>query len=1107
MKSGKEQTYSERQYSINDVSRKIGIKLLDESQIASTLINYDQLLKNIDYIRDRAQQHAEWSTPQHCPGNMDNHLMYDNIIGIFGGRGSGKTSILYSLRERLMWDQAQDIILPIISPELIPEENTLLMWILAMFEEWVNELDLFLSNRPDILNKAQEILWNLAPDAPCTFRQLKADQRFSLRQEYQRLRQNCGSDRGFRGMRGYDYDDMLQLQNINATTQYQLMQRLNRFWDLIAYLRHMQDPQAPRPLIFVIIDDIDLAPERSMELLLSAYKYFSNPNVVIILSAAMKTLQQVLTCRMYEKVVGSNFRSLIQGNELIGHRHGISMEAYHLNQANEAALEYLNKVIPQSSRYFIERFDTLDRKQLFRYPVDWVDGYHPGENHSLSLACFLSDGLEKSGLLTAYYPYADRTAPNFFLQDDKSFSIEYYLLFGNKSRYIGNSCLSILSSMEVLAQIKKQLSEACKHIEKLGRNREEYLISIYSVVNNLFITLLSSHTREMEDCTDWVPELFLYKYGRHYLYIHYTHLLEIYRKKSRQIKVQIMKELANSNVRQEMDAQELDKWKNDRIRDALRAIRQKTSALFIMLNFLEQLICLLAPYYYLLKGEEGRFRTVHGQLQLMDFLNQDALTADADSNMLLFPQLKDAKTTFRVYADLMAQPERFVSFSIWNPSHVADYFSFLSSKPDLWNMLCVDKTGSDVPRVIVACREYPNWMRTVGAMLYLSKSGVMIPDSSWFSWFISFSSTLSVFPGIHDAELICKRSIQSYMKAWNLQSQSEEHELRLKSLYQTVSEDPHSIVINNWRDFCVAFSTINNSHDSVHTLIYAYLKKANLETTLQDNYNFTVTQLMFILQRDCMQLLPTLPLSFYIPQKNMEEVNETLTLYSDIMELPDSLISPILLALHAKDNIDNEDGCTLPFFPMYLFLRSIKEKINNRSVMEETISAFALERIFHIASLMEMRIIVGQEEQASQALSEILALFALLPYYFSALFSEKNKTQYTEFRIYSEAEAGKERNGRVDLVAQKYAEFLKVAIQEDEEENNQEENNQEEDTQEEDTQKEDTQEEDTQEENNQEENNQEEKTIKEADYDLLHRILQDTRTAYLDQIFSKLGVK
>ena len=80
---------------IRDVaSRKIGIKLLDQHQIRSCLPDFTMLIKSIELQRKRREQIL---SQEQKPFTTQFHLMHDNIFGIFGGRGSGKTSILFSL--------------------------------------------------------------------------------------------------------------------------------------------------------------------------------------------------------------------------------------------------------------------------------------------------------------------------------------------------------------------------------------------------------------------------------------------------------------------------------------------------------------------------------------------------------------------------------------------------------------------------------------------------------------------------------------------------------------------------------------------------------------------------------------------------------------------------------------------------------------------------------------------------------------------------------------------------------------------------------------------------------------------------------------------------
>lgn len=255
---------------IRDVaSRKIGIKLLDLHQIRSCLPDFTMLIKSIELQRKRREQIL---SQEQKPFTTQFHLMHDNIFGIFGGRGSGKTSILFSLYEILLErsrknksDVHTDIVLPIISPELISENCSLLAWVLAMFEDTIDNMDHQLQRRPDLLRELNQ-QYRSKPECNSHF------EPSFLRQEYDNLLRECGSIRVFKEMYRYEYEDMVSLQAAHSQRQYKLMNRLCAFWACLADVQHRLTGY--KPLIFIMFDDIDLAPERSMELLMSAYKFF-----------------------------------------------------------------------------------------------------------------------------------------------------------------------------------------------------------------------------------------------------------------------------------------------------------------------------------------------------------------------------------------------------------------------------------------------------------------------------------------------------------------------------------------------------------------------------------------------------------------------------------------------------------------------------------------------------------------------------------------------------------------------------------------------------------------------------------------------------------------
>ncbi len=69
--------------------------------------------------------------------------MYDNVFSIIGKRGTGKTSVIFTLKKKIFEDAKNiwDIELPIITPDAISREDGILDWILAMLADKVQEIE------------------------------------------------------------------------------------------------------------------------------------------------------------------------------------------------------------------------------------------------------------------------------------------------------------------------------------------------------------------------------------------------------------------------------------------------------------------------------------------------------------------------------------------------------------------------------------------------------------------------------------------------------------------------------------------------------------------------------------------------------------------------------------------------------------------------------------------------------------------------------------------------------------------------------------------------------------------------------------------------------
>ena len=118
--------------------QKVGIQILSDEGLANIFPNYEDLLDNIEKCRKRICQ-------ANRKGHYQYNLMYDNVFSIIGKRGTGKTSAIFTLKklieEKSVQEQTQDLLLPIIMPELFSGKDGILEWILAGLEDEVDRIE------------------------------------------------------------------------------------------------------------------------------------------------------------------------------------------------------------------------------------------------------------------------------------------------------------------------------------------------------------------------------------------------------------------------------------------------------------------------------------------------------------------------------------------------------------------------------------------------------------------------------------------------------------------------------------------------------------------------------------------------------------------------------------------------------------------------------------------------------------------------------------------------------------------------------------------------------------------------------------------------------
>lgn len=121
---------------LNNPNYKIGIKELTIQQLRAGLPNYDQLLCKIQEIRDESKNIDKSQLEK----NPFETLKYDNIFSILGGRGAGKTSVLFTMYKKFM-EYEHNIMVPIVMPELLDNNESIISWILSAIEECLNGIE------------------------------------------------------------------------------------------------------------------------------------------------------------------------------------------------------------------------------------------------------------------------------------------------------------------------------------------------------------------------------------------------------------------------------------------------------------------------------------------------------------------------------------------------------------------------------------------------------------------------------------------------------------------------------------------------------------------------------------------------------------------------------------------------------------------------------------------------------------------------------------------------------------------------------------------------------------------------------------------------------
>lgn len=490
-------------------AHKVGIKLLDDLQMQNVFPNYRNLIERIENHRKCIS-----GTGRNLSGHYQYNMMYDNVFSIFGKRGTGKTSVAFTIQKKFEenTEHPYDIVFPIIIPEVIPAGCSALGWLLAIVGEKVQEL----TNKRERLYESDGRCRNSDFWEKCKYSGANESasvlaQKFECLEElYFSMKYNSSAETSY----------SLAVGNSarQAKNYYRFAREIAGFWDAlideIVDLYELQsrktEPKAS-PLLYFIFDDVDLAPEKVDELMSMIIKYLSHPNIIVITTADEEMVLEVIENNLDKKIgeIPKEWRSYLNSSlyEQRGFRHADEFDNETGKLISETARMYLGKIMPTSTRYYLRLFEKVEEKQWFRINDEYL-----GEE----IKSLIDKMLEQTHAGMGNFLVADGRRLNFYLS-----------FFGNTSRQIGNAFFGLKEFVESVTDAATQNGRNTEQKE------EDTLERIYHLCTHfLHVAINANHSlaEMINETEEFVQEMFWLEHNGWKLYINYKYLRDFLRK-------------------------------------------------------------------------------------------------------------------------------------------------------------------------------------------------------------------------------------------------------------------------------------------------------------------------------------------------------------------------------------------------------------------------------------------------------------------------------------------------------------------------------------------------------------------------------------------------
>ncbi|WP_420540444.1 hypothetical protein ACN92M_25255 (plasmid) [Paenibacillus polymyxa] len=344
----------------------IGARALGD-QIYKIMPTYNLLLEQLEEVRSTAANQSDKNQDRR---NGLNNQDFNNTVGIFGPRGTGKSSALYTLRVKLSKDN-NNILLPLIEPDNFGENTKIIGSIVGLLCEEGRKLLQILKNESNVPENLSLYFNNgtLKPNNP-------------LKQIIdETIEYHLYTERQYRDILGQNYADLAthirkseRLLIPDIEFKKKLMMLIDTIIDLKKSLSFQEinhnnstfkvDHKPLVPLIYIFIDDIDLKTSKTRELMDALMQYTNHPNIITVLSGDYEILTESLTMALLqdeplqELGIGA-YDSLKELERITVEKYQVGKKENFtvLKRKTELAHEYLKKIIPPARRHQLVKWN------------------------------------------------------------------------------------------------------------------------------------------------------------------------------------------------------------------------------------------------------------------------------------------------------------------------------------------------------------------------------------------------------------------------------------------------------------------------------------------------------------------------------------------------------------------------------------------------------------------------------------------------------------------------------------------------------------------------------------------------------------------------------